>query len=140
MTRQSVTPDRTATLRLTFTNEGDDESRNVAGIRDDVSVIAADFSYSAPQEYLLVPPRYAQPDRTASCWEVPHEAAFNGGVGGGEPLRLSPGESVVQEYRLWDRRPDTPCMPTGNYHFGTEWANEGDPFRWMVTLSVRDPA
>lgn len=147
MTEPEVIVEHTATLRLTFTNEGDSESINegdsesmdVAGVRDDMPVIAEDFTYSSPQEYLLVPPRYAQPDRKETCWEVPHEAAFNGNNAGGEPLHLSPGESVSQEYLLWDRKPETSCMPTGDYHFGSEWANEGEPFKWMITLSIQEP-
>jgi len=139
MIEPEVTAEHTATLRLTFTNEGDSESMNVAGVRDDMPVIAEDFTYSAPQEYLLVPPRYAQPDRKESCWKVPHEGAFNGSNAGGDPLRLSPGESVSQEYLLWDRKPNTSCMPTGDYHFGSEWANEGEPFKWMITLSIQEP-
>ena len=133
-----VTVEHTAALRLTFTNEGDTESMDIAGVRDDMPVIAEDFTYSAPQEYLLVPPRYAQPDRKETCWEVPHEAAFNGSNAGGEPLRLSRGESVSQEYLLWDRKPDTSCMPTGDYHFGSEWANDGEPFKWMITLTIQE--
>jgi len=88
MTEPEVIVEHTATLRLTFTNEGDSESMDVAGVRDDMPVIAEDFTYSAPQEYLLVPPRYAQPDRKETCWEVPHEVAFNGSNAGGEPLHL----------------------------------------------------
>lgn len=136
VTEPTVTAGHTSTLRLAFTNNGDSESRNIASVRDDVSVNAEDFTYSAPQEYLLVPPRYAQPDRKDTCWEVPHEAAFNGGGAGGEPLHLSPDGSVSQEYLLWDRKPNTPCMPTGNYHFGSEWGDEGQPFKWMITLSI----
>ena len=138
ITEPEVTAEHTATLRVTFTNEGDSDSMDVAGVRDDMPVIAEDFTYSAPQEYLLVPPRYGQPDRKETCWEVPHEAAFNGSTAGGEPLRLSSGESVNQEYLLWDRKPDTSCMPTGDYHFGSEWANEGEPFKWMLTLSIQE--
>ena len=139
MREPEVTAEHTATLRLTFMNEGDAESMDIAGVRDDMPVIAEDFTYSAPQEYLLVPPRYAQPDRKETCWEVPHEAAFNGDNAGEELLRLPPGESVSQEYLLWDRKPDTSCMPTGNYHFGSKWANEGEPFKWMITLSIQEP-
>lgn len=139
MRESEVTAEHTATLRLTFANEGDSESMNVAGVRDDMPVIAEDFTHSAPQEYLLVPPRYAQPDRKESCWEVPHEGAFNGDNAGGDPLQLSPDESVSQEYLLWDRKPDTSCMSTGDYHFGSEWANEGEPFKWMITLSIQEP-
>lgn len=138
MSVPEVTENHTATIRLIFTNEGDSESIDIAGIRHDIPVIAEDFTYSVPQEYLLVPPRYEQPDRKDTCWEVPHENAFNGSNAGGESLYLSPGESVSQQYLLWDRKPTTPCMPIGDYHFGSKWANEGQPFKWMITLTIEE--
>lgn len=140
MKEETAMAEHTATLSLTFTNEGESESRDIQSIRDQQSVIAEDFTYTAPQEYLLVPPDWAQPDRKDTCWEVPHEAAFNAGGTGGESIRLSPGKSVSQKYRLWDRKPKTPCMPTGDYHFGSGGGEEQDqPFKWMITLSIEEP-
>jgi len=130
----TVTEDHTARIQINFANEGEVTSPDIYLIREPIVNIAKDFTYSAPQVYVLVPSQKWYIDQPNKCWTTPD----GWGSAGGETLRLHPEESVTQRYLLGNKPPTKPCMPTGIYRFGGKWPapDRAASFTWMFTLSI----
>jgi hypothetical protein len=142
VTTPAVTQDHTAHLRVTFENTGNAESPALGTDRlYELSPVTEDYSLSAPDEILLyaVDIPWVQPTRSDVCWRTDERGGPGDGGAGRPPFTLDPGTTITREYRVWDARPGTPCMPPGEYRYGfrTEAGGEGaPPFEWMFSLSI----
>jgi len=131
-----VTQEHTAEIELSFVNEG---SENVLfELEDEHNDVSEDFGVGS-SEYAIVPTVHdVTQERAPGCWGLARDEYFNGSSF--PDTTIAPGESASLAFELWDVQANTPCMPTGDYHFGREVSREGEPdFAWMFTLRIQEP-
>jgi len=128
-----ITAAHTATVRLSLENVGSRESSIGIDRRPEpISSTGPDDSDGASTVLSLVPTGSTQPDPIDGCWKTERAGGPWNGSAGGQGIRLSPGRSYTNEYLLWDSKPDSRCMPPGEYQF--------DMPGWMFTFSLEKPA
>jgi hypothetical protein len=137
-----ITAEHTATVSVSFENRGDTESPQLGlGKLYELSPVTEEYSHSAPDEVLLygtdIP--WRQPTRSDSCWATEQAGGPGDGGAGEPPTTLDPGATLTREYRVWDSRPETSCLPTGEYRYGFRDTQETPPFAWMFTIAVDSP-
>lgn len=128
----TVTPGHTATIQTVLENQGESRSRDVSRVLDEHPSV--DKAYTPQRDYWLVPYEAEASDPTR-CWSI-SPSRINGTTG---PFVLGPGESVTTEFSLLDNSKHSPCMPTGEFHFGGSHGKDL-PVEWLFTLSIENSA
>lgn len=136
-----VTVDRTARLRLTWTNT---QSQEVAlrleqsGSPPKIEISGADARRTG---LMLAHPSYEFAGQTwAGCWKL-GEISQDQGL---QRAVLAPDESLIHEYEAWTDSEEDGCFPPGEYQFGDfgpDWPGESGglpPLGWTLTLEVED--
>lgn len=78
------------------------------------------------------------PEQTADgCWRFPDDGII--GIQSILESRLvTPGESISEEYEVYTRGEETPCLPEGTYRFQDQGyvGSRDNPFVWTLELII----
>lgn len=132
-----VTADRTATLRVSLTNESDTAKKIGAGHRP---VFSAVYPTNQSTRIVLLDSSGDYDSIQSDCWRVDDDEIT---TYGSWSKKFEPGETKAIDLAVWDTPPkegNDICMPVGSYQYTqkytTEYGGEVDEFEWSFSLRL----
>lgn len=136
--RPTVTPERTASVRVEFTNRTETETTYVFGDYPPFTVLR---SRESNPRVLLLPSDRTYEKPSPECWR-PSGSSSIGVDGLAKQVTLDPDESVARTANLWGspRNEEGVCLPTGTFRFEKQYEFESaESFVWGFALEIWAP-